>query len=423
MIFWSNGIERRSSPGHVPELERLGAATTSAATATASRHRRRIRPARPARRLPLRSAPGKSDVSNLTCLPSNGPLCSDSRDVRRVLEDPAPKWVITTSARAARRLRDDRRMTPQLERGKGGRSGHRRELFGRARNFRFKKHSRPLPFVASTGSRKVLTGILEAASLGRIRFRLLTDRSSKYFEQLDLMMMGGPVPPVLRPPKRSGAVTKTGRPTLETVATAAGVSLATVSKVLNDRADVSAATRARVQRLLVQYKYVPPGRPHGQPVRRGPPVDRPGLHCPGQPVLRRDPARGHVEPHGCRGVVDAGPLRLASVVQWTRLGRTVRGHHRRFRTDPVGSTHPGRRSRSVRVDRSGRPVARAERRHRGRDELGRRALGGAASARARSPADRRDRWTGRDAVQPRPHRRVPRRAGVRGHRGRPGSDP
>jgi LacI family transcriptional regulator len=51
------------------------------------------------------------------------------------------------------------------------------------------------------------------------------------------------------------------RPTLETVATAAGVSLATVSKVLNDRADVSAATRARVQRLLVQYKYVPPGRP------------------------------------------------------------------------------------------------------------------------------------------------------------------
>ena len=56
-------------------------------------------------------------------------------------------------------------------------------------------------------------------------------------------------------------MTKDHRPTLETVAAAAGVSLATVSKVLNDRADVSAATRARVQRLLVQYKYVPPGRP------------------------------------------------------------------------------------------------------------------------------------------------------------------
>jgi len=56
-------------------------------------------------------------------------------------------------------------------------------------------------------------------------------------------------------------VNKDHRPTLQTVAAAAGVSLATVSKVLNDRADVSAATRARVQRLLIQYKYVPPGRP------------------------------------------------------------------------------------------------------------------------------------------------------------------
>ena len=55
-------------------------------------------------------------------------------------------------------------------------------------------------------------------------------------------------------------MTQERRPTLETVATAAGVSLATVSKVLNDRADVSAATRARVQQLLVEYRYVPPGR-------------------------------------------------------------------------------------------------------------------------------------------------------------------
>jgi len=56
-------------------------------------------------------------------------------------------------------------------------------------------------------------------------------------------------------------VTREGRPTLETVASAAGVSLATVSKVVNDRADVSRSTRARVQRLLDQYQYVPPGRP------------------------------------------------------------------------------------------------------------------------------------------------------------------
>jgi len=55
-------------------------------------------------------------------------------------------------------------------------------------------------------------------------------------------------------------VTKDGRTTLEMVAAAAGVSLATVSKVLNDREDVGAATRLRVQQLLEQYDYVPPRR-------------------------------------------------------------------------------------------------------------------------------------------------------------------
>lgn len=55
-------------------------------------------------------------------------------------------------------------------------------------------------------------------------------------------------------------MTKNGRPTLETVAAAAGVSLATVSKVLNDRGDVGAATRVRVQQLLDQYEYLPPRR-------------------------------------------------------------------------------------------------------------------------------------------------------------------
>ena len=55
-------------------------------------------------------------------------------------------------------------------------------------------------------------------------------------------------------------MTRDGRTTLETVAVAAGVSLATVSKVLNDRRDVAAATRLRVQELLDQYEYVPPRR-------------------------------------------------------------------------------------------------------------------------------------------------------------------
>jgi len=55
-------------------------------------------------------------------------------------------------------------------------------------------------------------------------------------------------------------VTKDGRPTLGTVAAAAGVSVATASKVLNDREDVGAETRLRVQQLLDQYGYVPPRR-------------------------------------------------------------------------------------------------------------------------------------------------------------------
>ncbi|WP_405059714.1 LacI family DNA-binding transcriptional regulator [Kribbella sp. NBC_01505] len=44
--------------------------------------------------------------------------------------------------------------------------------------------------------------------------------------------------------------------TLSTVAKTAGVSIATVSKVLNGRSDVSSATRARVQDLLNQHGYV-----------------------------------------------------------------------------------------------------------------------------------------------------------------------
>jgi LacI family xylobiose transport system transcriptional regulator len=49
--------------------------------------------------------------------------------------------------------------------------------------------------------------------------------------------------------------TPTERTTLASVAGAAGVSLATVSKVLNARTDVSPATRARVETLLEQAGY------------------------------------------------------------------------------------------------------------------------------------------------------------------------
>ena len=43
------------------------------------------------------------------------------------------------------------------------------------------------------------------------------------------------------------------RATLATIAAAAGVSVATVSKVLNGRADVAPTTRARVADLLANH--------------------------------------------------------------------------------------------------------------------------------------------------------------------------
>jgi LacI family transcriptional regulator len=53
------------------------------------------------------------------------------------------------------------------------------------------------------------------------------------------------------------------RPTLAEIAAEAGVSLPTVSKVVNGHADVAAATRARVEQLLGERRYRHPG------IRRG----------------------------------------------------------------------------------------------------------------------------------------------------------
>jgi LacI family transcriptional regulator len=54
------------------------------------------------------------------------------------------------------------------------------------------------------------------------------------------------------------------RPTLAAVAAEAGVSLPTVSKVVNGRPDVAPATRARVERLLGELNYHRPGLRRGR---------------------------------------------------------------------------------------------------------------------------------------------------------------
>jgi LacI family transcriptional regulator len=56
--------------------------------------------------------------------------------------------------------------------------------------------------------------------------------------------------------KEDPVASKDGRATLATVAASAGVSVATVSKVLNGRSDVAPATRKLVQDLLREHDYV-----------------------------------------------------------------------------------------------------------------------------------------------------------------------
>lgn len=61
------------------------------------------------------------------------------------------------------------------------------------------------------------------------------------------------------------------RTTLTGIAEAAGVSVATVSKVVNGRSDVSPETRARVEQLLVERDYVARG-PGARSRRYGPSI-------------------------------------------------------------------------------------------------------------------------------------------------------
>ena len=83
---------------------------------------------------------------------------------------------------------------------------------------------------------------------------------------------------------------RAGRPTLATVAASAGVSVATVSKVVNGRSDVAPATRALVQSLLQEHNYV--GTPADSAARGASPQATVELAFAGdsQRLLHRDPA-------------------------------------------------------------------------------------------------------------------------------------
>jgi LacI family transcriptional regulator len=90
---------------------------------------------------------------------------------------------------------------------------------------------------------------------------------------------------------------------LATVAASAGVSVATVSKVLNGRSDVSESTRARVQEVLKQHEYVG---------RRPEPVERPTVELFYQGFLNS------YSVEVIQGVVEAGQAADVDVVVSSR---------------------------------------------------------------------------------------------------------
>ena len=66
------------------------------------------------------------------------------------------------------------------------------------------------------------------------------------------------------------------RATMSEIAAAAGVSVPTVSKVVNGRSDVSPATRERVEELLRRHSYRPRrAKPEGDAVAAEEPAVRP----------------------------------------------------------------------------------------------------------------------------------------------------
>jgi LacI family transcriptional regulator len=106
-----------------------------------------------------------------------------------------------------------------------------------------------------------------------------------------------------------GARPKPRRATLATVAASAGVSIATVSKVLNGRRDVASTTRALVQEALEQQDYA------GSAPRRAEAAGNPTVEVEVDGALRA------YSSEIVQGVIDAGAQAGVAVVVSTHVGR------------------------------------------------------------------------------------------------------
>jgi LacI family transcriptional regulator len=123
-------------------------------------------------------------------------------------------------------------------------------------------------------------------------------------------------------PKNVLVPPRSGRATLAMVAASAGVSVATVSKVVNGRTDVAPATRAMVQELLEQHDYVG---------RRVEPRPRAATTIRASVEVR---FRGEINLYGIeilQGVLDAAALAGVAVV----LSRHPGGHDGKGEAEPA----------------------------------------------------------------------------------------
>ena len=211
------------------------------------------------------------------------------------------------------------------------------------------------------------------------------------------------------------------RTTLATVAASAGVSIATVSKVLNGRRDVAPATRARVQEMLRAHDYG--GRL--KTIERHPTIEltfRGKIGCYSSEIVQGVAAEAAELGVAVTIGVKSVDQRPSASLEADHVGAQPRRQRSpgRDRRDRRARTRRDRRARphatAARRDRPDeRPVARHH--QRGVDQLPGRPGRGPAPRRARAPAHRlpgRPRVSG---VQPGAPGRLPLRA--RGGRRQP----
>jgi hypothetical protein len=201
--------------------------------------------------------------------------------------------------------------------------------------------------------------------------------------------------------------------TITDVATRAGVSKTTVSRVLNGKGELDAATAARVRQVIAELGYVPKAGAVGLARGRTRVI---GMLAPlAHLAVDRRGAAGH----GGRGRV--GGLRpdgvhlhpgrpVDAALRQPGLGEVLRraaGH--RARGHPGLHQLPARAGPAGGADR--RPGAPAALPVRGDHQPGRRRLGGRAPALARAHQARRDHRRGALGLHPRTARRIPHAAG------------